>query len=105
MAKIHRQVALASRPIGFPQLTDFQLTESPVPAPKARAAMWRRVRAGTLLGLLLALGAAACDKGPMQRTGEKIDRATGQDKVIGTGPLEQAGRNVDQAVKDLKKVD
>jgi hypothetical protein len=25
--------------------------------------------------------------------------------VIGTGPLEQAGRNVDQAVKDLKKLD
>jgi hypothetical protein len=105
MAKINRKVTLVSRPIGFPQLSDFQLTESPVPPPKAWAAMWRRVRAGTMLGLLLALGAAACDKGPMQRTGEKIDRATGQDKVIGTGPLEQAGRNVDQAVKDLKKID
>jgi len=46
---------------------------------------------------LVAVGAAACDKGPMQRTGEKIDHATGQDKVIGTGSLEQAGRNVDQA--------
>lgn len=57
------------------------------------------------LGFLVVVGAAACDKGPMQRTGEKIDRATGQDKVIGTGPLEQAGRNVDQAVKDLKKFD
>jgi hypothetical protein len=56
-----------------------------------------------MLGLLLAMGIAACDKGPMQKTGEKLDRATGQDKVIGTGPLEQAGRNVDQAVKDLKK--
>ena len=67
--------------------------------------MWRQVLAGTMLGLLLAMGAAACDKGPMQRTGEKIDRATGQDKVIGTGPLEQAGRNVDRAVKDLKGLD
>jgi len=105
MAKINRQVTLESRPIGFPRLSDFQGIESPVPAPKARAAMWRRVRAGTMLGLLLALGVAACEKGPMQRTGEKIDRATGQDKVIGTGPLEQAGRNVDQAVKDLKKLD
>jgi len=55
------------------------------------------------LGLLLAIGAAACDKGPMQRTGEKIDRATGQDKVIGTGPIEQAGRNLDKAVKGLKE--
>ena len=42
---------------------------------------------------------------PMQRTGEKVDRATGQDKLIGTGPLEQAGRNVDRAVKDLKRLD
>lgn len=67
--------------------------------------MWRQSLAMTVLGLLLAVGGAACDKGPMQRTGEKIDRATGQDKVIGTGPLEQAGRNVDQAVKDLKKLD
>ncbi len=67
--------------------------------------MWRQSLAGIMLGLLLAMGAAACDKGPMQRTGEKIDRATGQDKVIGTGPLEQAGRNVDRAVKDLKKLD
>jgi len=57
------------------------------------------------LALLAAVGTAACDKGPMQKTGEKIDRATGQDKVIGTGPLEQAGRNVDRAVKDLKKLD
>jgi len=72
-------------------------------APEARSAMWRQVLAGTMLGLLLAIGAVACDKGPMQRTGEKIDRATGQDKVIGTGPVERAGRNVDEAVKDLKK--
>ena len=67
--------------------------------------MWRQVLTGTMLGLLLAIGGAACDKGPMQRTGERIDRATGQDKVIGTGPLEQAGRNVDRAVKDLKGLD
>jgi hypothetical protein len=58
-----------------------------------------------MLGLLLAIGSAGCDKGPTQRTGEKVDRATGQDKIIGTGPLEQAGRNLDQAVKDLKKLD
>lgn len=65
--------------------------------------MWRQILVVTMLGLLLAIGAAACDKGPMQQTGEKVDRATGQDKVIGTGPLEQAGRNVDQAVKGLKE--
>jgi len=65
--------------------------------------MWRQILAVTMLGLLLALGAAACDKGPMQQAGEKVDRATGQDKVIGTGPLEQAGRTLDRAVKDLKE--
>jgi hypothetical protein len=54
-------------------------------------------------GLLLAIGEVACTKGSMQRTGEKIDRVTGQDTVIGTGRLEQASRNVDQAVKDLQK--
>ncbi len=65
--------------------------------------MMRQVLAVTALGLLVAVGSAACDKGPMQRTGAKLDRATDQDKVIGKGPLEKAGRNVDQAVKDLKK--
>ena len=65
--------------------------------------MWRQILAVTMLGLLLAAGAAACDKGPMQQAGEKVDRATGQDKVIGTGPLEQAGRTLDRAVKDLKE--
>jgi hypothetical protein len=39
----------------------------------------------------------------MQRTGERVDRATGQDKVIGAGPLERAGRNLDQAMKGLKE--
>lgn len=65
--------------------------------------MWRHMLPVMALGLLVAVDSAACDKGPMQRTGEKVDRATGQDKVIGTGPLEQAGRNVDRAVEDLKK--
>ncbi len=61
--------------------------------------MWRQMLAVTMLGLLLAIGAAACDKGPMQQTGEKIDRATGQDKLIGTGPIEKAGKSIDEALK------
>jgi len=65
--------------------------------------MRRHVLAVTALGLLMAVGSAACDKGPMQRTGEKIDRATDQDKLIGKGPLEKAGKNIDEVVKDLKK--
>jgi hypothetical protein len=63
-----------------------------------------QVLAVMALGLLVTVGSAACDKGPMQRTGEKIDRATDQDnKLIGRGPLEKAGKNIDEAVKDLKK--
>jgi predicted small lipoprotein YifL len=66
--------------------------------------MRRRILAVTTLALLVALGLAACeDKGPLQKAGEKIDRATDQDKVIGKGPLEKAGKNVDDTVKDLKK--
>jgi len=51
------------------------------------------------LGFLVTLGGVACDKGPMQETGEKMDRAMDQDKLIGKGPLEKAGRNIDDAVK------
>ena len=65
--------------------------------------MRRQILAVTALGLVVAVGAAACEKGPMQKAGEKIDRVTDQDKVIGKGPLEKAGKNVDDAAKDLKK--
>ena len=65
--------------------------------------MWRHLLPVVALGLLVAIGAAACDKGPMQRTGEQVDRATGQDKLIGTGPLEQVGKKLDEAVKGLKQ--
>jgi hypothetical protein len=61
--------------------------------------MMRQVLAVMALGLLVTVGATACDKGPMQRTGEKIDRATGQDKVIGKGPIEKAGKSIDEALK------
>ena len=66
--------------------------------------MRRQILAVTALGVAVAVGLVACeDKGPLQKAGEKIDRATDQDKVIGKGPLEKAGKNVDDAAKDLKK--
>jgi hypothetical protein len=39
----------------------------------------------------------------MQKAGEKVDEVTGQDKVIGKGPAEKAGRKVDNTVNDIKK--
>ncbi len=62
-----------------------------------------RMRIGVVLCCLVAVGLVACDKGPMQRTGAKLDRATDQDKLIGKGPIEQVGKNIDSAVKDLKQ--
>ncbi len=66
--------------------------------------MRRQILAVTALAFVTAVGLAACeDKGLMQKAGEKIDRATDQDQVIGKGPLEKAGKNVDDAAKDLTK--
>jgi hypothetical protein len=48
-------------------------------------------------------GLAGCDRGPMQKAGEKVDEITGQDKLIGKGPSEKAGRKIDNTVKDIKK--
>jgi uncharacterized protein YjbJ (UPF0337 family) len=39
----------------------------------------------------------------MQKAGEKVDEVTGQDKLIGKGPAEKAGRKVDNTVDDIKK--
>jgi hypothetical protein len=66
--------------------------------------MNRGVIASTIVTALLA-GAAlgGCEKGPMQKAGEKIDRVTDQDKVIGKGPVEKAGKKIDEAVDDLKR--
>ena len=66
--------------------------------------MRRRILAVTALGFVVAIGSAACeDKGPLQKAGEKIDRATDQDKAIGKGPLEKASKGIDDAAKDLRK--
>jgi hypothetical protein len=61
--------------------------------------MLRHVLALSALGFVLAFGLTACEKGPLQRTGEKLDRATDQDKLIGKGPIEKAGKSIDEALK------
>ena len=58
----------------------------------------------SVLAPALAFGAVAAavgcaDKGPAQRTGEKIDRGVEKvkDKLDPAGPVEKAGRAVDRA--------
>ena len=58
--------------------------------------------------VIVALAAAAalvagCEKGPVQKAGERVDRALDTDKVIGKGPVEKSGKKVDQAVEDIKR--
>jgi hypothetical protein len=65
--------------------------------------MRREILAVAALGFMTIVLSACEAKGPMQKGGEKMDRATDQDKLIGKGPVEKAGKNIDDAVKDLKK--
>ena len=63
-----------------------------------------------LRGAVIAVALAAsvllivgCEKGPMQKAGERVDRATGQEPLIGKGPVESAGKKVDKTVDDIKR--
>ena len=60
-----------------------------------------------LLALTFAavLGVVACDKGPAQKAGEKVDKALDTDKPIGKGPAEKAGKEIDQAAEKVKDAD
>jgi hypothetical protein len=44
----------------------------------------------------------ACDKGPAQKAGEKVDKALDTDKPIGAGPVEKAGKEIDKAAEKTK---
>ena len=52
-------------------------------------------------GVLAVATLAACEKGPAQKAGEKVDKAV--DKLSGKGPLEKAGERIDKAVDEVKK--
>ena len=61
---------------------------------------------GVVIAVAIAVSAmlvAGCEKGPMQKAGEKVDRAIDTDKAIGKGPVEKAGKKVDKAVDDVKR--
>jgi hypothetical protein len=60
------------------------------------------VTSAIVVTLVPGLGLAGCEKGPLQKAGEKVDEVTGQDK-IGKGPAEKAGRKIDNTVDDVKK--
>jgi hypothetical protein len=47
--------------------------------------------------------AAGCEKGPVQKAGERVDRALDQDRVLGKGPVEKAGKKIDKAVDEVKR--
>jgi hypothetical protein len=52
-------------------------------------------------GVLAASVLSACERGPMEKAGEKIDKAV--DRLSGKGPAEKAGERIDKAVDELKK--
>jgi len=65
--------------------------------------MYKRMLMSVVVAMLVAgMGLAGCEKGPLQKAGEKVDEVTGNDKVIGKGPAEKAGRKIDNTV-DPKK--
>jgi hypothetical protein len=66
--------------------------------------MKRHLVTSVAMAMLIAgAGLAGCEKGPMQKAGEKVDEVTGQDKLIGKGPAEKTGRKIDNTVDDIKK--
>ncbi len=63
----------------------------------------RKLMTSMLMATLVAgVCLTGCEKGPLQKAGEKVDEVTGNDKVIGKGPAEKAGRKIDNTV-DPKK--
>jgi hypothetical protein len=61
---------------------------------------------GTVIVVALAVAVAlmaGCEKGPVQKAGERVDRAVGEDRVFSKGPGEKAGKKVDKAVDELKR--
>jgi hypothetical protein len=66
--------------------------------------MWKpSIVAVALVTLVSGVTVAGCEKGPVQKAGEKVDEALDQDKLIGKGPAEKVGDKVDEAVDDVKR--
>jgi hypothetical protein len=63
----------------------------------------RSVMSTIMAGLIAGVCLAGCEKGAMQKAGERVDEATGQDRLIGKGPAEKTGRKIDNDVDAIKK--
>jgi hypothetical protein len=64
-----------------------------------------RVLGSALLVMVGALLGAGCKpEGPMEKAGKQVDQAVEgvKDKLNPEGPVEKAGKKVDQAVEDAK---
>jgi hypothetical protein len=64
-------------------------------------AMYNMYKQLGIIALGLGIALAACEKGPAEKAGEKIDKAV--DALSGKGPVEKAGKRVDRAVDELTK--
>ena len=64
-----------------------------------------RVLGGVLLVMVGALLGVGCKpEGPVEKAGKQVDQAVEgvKDKINPEGPVEKAGKKVDQAVEDAK---
>ena len=69
-----------------------------------RTNMRNRIAASAIMAtMVVGLCVTGCERGPMQKAGEKVDEITGNDKLIGKGPAEKTGRKIDNTVDDIKK--
>ncbi len=57
--------------------------------------MNKRIAASVVMAaFVVGLGLTGCERGPMQKAGEKVDEVTGNDKLIGKAPPRRpAGRS------------
>jgi len=65
MATVNRQITLASRPLGFPQISDFQLLYSPLPSPGVGEVLVRSVYLSLDPSLRKRMGEAASCAAPV----------------------------------------
>ena len=61
----------------------------------------RRVLGTIAIAVMATSLLVACEKGPAQRAGERVDDAV--DRLTGKGPAEKAGERIDDATEELRR--